>query len=197
MNVIPYIRQLVECESPSDSPADLKRFMELFADSVHEDAVCRKSGTHLICTFKLPGRRKQGQIMALGHGDTVWPLGTLRTMPFREAQGRLWGPGVLDMKAGLAFFVFAMRELRESDVAIPYNVMLQINSDEEVGSLASRALTEANAARSKTVLVLEPGTGLDRQAEDLPQRDRRLPPAGARCRFACGRGFREGRKRGT
>ena len=52
-------------------------------------------------------------MLALGHADTVWPIGTLRKMPFRRAQGRLWGPGVLDMKAGLAFFIFAMRALRE------------------------------------------------------------------------------------
>jgi glutamate carboxypeptidase len=160
MDVIRFIRQLVECESPSDSPADLKRFMELFADLVCDDAVCRKVGTHLLCTFKLPGRKKQGQIMALGHGDTVWPLGSLRTMPFRQSEGRLWGPGVLDMKAGLAFFVFAMRALRSADVPLAQNVVLQINSDEETGSHTSRTLTEENAKRSNAVLVLEPGTGL-------------------------------------
>jgi glutamate carboxypeptidase len=156
-----YIRTLVECESPSDSPADLKRFMELFADSLQGEAVCNKQGTHLLCTFKLPGRKKQGQLLALGHGDTVWPMGTLRTMPYREADGRMWGPGVLDMKAGLAFFVFAMRELRERDIAVPHNVVLQINSDEETGSKTSRALTEQTALKSKAVLVLEPGTGLE------------------------------------
>ena len=155
-----YIRTLVECESPSDSPADLRRFMELFADSLQGEAICKKHGTHLICTFKLPGRKKQGQVMALGHGDTVWPLGTLRNMPYREADSRLWGPGVLDMKAGLALFVFAMRQLREHDRPIPHNVVLQLNSDEETGSKTSRALTEKTALASKAVLVLEPGTGL-------------------------------------
>ena len=160
MQEIDFIRQLTECESPSDSPADVKRFMELFADSIGAAAVCKRAGTHLLCTFKLPGRAKQGQVLALGHGDTVWPLGTLRTMPFRQAEGRLWGPGVLDMKAGLAFFVFAMRTLRERDIAVPHNVVLQINSDEETGSHLSRALTEDSARRSKAVLVLEPGTGL-------------------------------------
>jgi glutamate carboxypeptidase len=155
-----YIRQLVECESPSDSPADLKCFMELFADSIRNDASCKRIGTHMICSFKLPGRKKAGQVMALGHGDTVWPKGTLNTMPFRESDGRLWGPGVLDMKAGLACFVFAMRALRERDVPVPHNVILQINSDEETGSHTSRELTEKNALLSKAVLVLEPGTGL-------------------------------------
>jgi glutamate carboxypeptidase len=108
----------------------------------------------------LAGHRKTGQVLALGHSDTVWPAGTLRTMPFREADGRLWGPGTLDMKAGIAFFCFAVRALRDLDIPAPSHVLLQLNSDEEVGSPSSRALTEANAARSKAVLVLEPGTGL-------------------------------------
>jgi glutamate carboxypeptidase len=82
-------------------------------------------------------------------------------MPFREKDGRLWGPGVLDMKAGIAFFLYAMRILRDLDVAVPGKVLLQINSDEEVGSESSRALTEKNAKRSRAVLVLEPGTGLE------------------------------------
>jgi glutamate carboxypeptidase len=81
-------------------------------------------------------------------------------MPFREAEGRLWGPGVLDMKAGIAFFLFAAQTLRDLDIPAPHKVLLQVNSDEETGSESSRALTEKNAARSQAVLVLEPGTGL-------------------------------------
>ena len=114
----------------------------------------------MVAEMQLPGRRKSGQVLALGHSDTVWPMGTLRTMPFRAADGRLWGPGVLDMKAGIVFFLFAVRALRELDIPAPSKVLLQLNPDEEVGSEASRALTEKNAARSKAVLVLEPGTGL-------------------------------------
>jgi glutamate carboxypeptidase len=116
---------------------------------------------HVRCEFALPGSKKEGRILALGHSDTVWPLGTLRTMPFRQARGRLWGPGVLDMKAGLVFFVFAMRILRELNVPVRRKVILQVNSDEEIGSPSSRALTEQGARDSIAVLVLEPGTGLD------------------------------------
>ena len=65
------------------------------------------------------------------------------------------------MKAGLVFFVFAMRLLRELDVPVRRKVILQINADEETGSESSRALTEAIARRSAAVLVLEPGTGLE------------------------------------
>jgi glutamate carboxypeptidase len=65
------------------------------------------------------------------------------------------------MKGGLAFFIFAMRALRDLDVPLLRNVMLQVNSDEEVGSETSREWTEEAARRSVAVLVLEPGTGLE------------------------------------
>jgi glutamate carboxypeptidase len=159
------IRQFVACESPSDDPAAVNRFVELVSDTVAPIARAKthaggKFGKHLVCEMKLPGRKKSGQVLALGHSDTVWPMGTLRTMPFRAAEGRLWGPGVLDMKAGIAFFIFAGRALCELEIPAPSKVLLQLNSDEEVGSQSSRALTEKNAAASKAVLVLEPGTGL-------------------------------------
>jgi glutamate carboxypeptidase len=163
--MIARIRELVECESPSDDAPSVNRFADCFAEMIGDIARVRayaggKYGRHLRCDFALPGRRKQGQILALGHSDTVWPLGTIRTMPFRLARGRLWGPGVLDMKAGLVFFVFAMRALRETEIPIRRKVVLQVNSDEEVGSPSSRKLTEEAARKSAEVLVLEPGAGL-------------------------------------
>jgi glutamate carboxypeptidase len=159
------IRSFVECESPSDNPAAVNRFVDLVADTVSGYAKIKRLpggrfGRILICEISLPGRRKNGQILALGHSDTVWSMGTLRTMPFRKADGRLWGPGALDMKAGIAFFLTAVEALRELDVPVASKVMLQLNPDEEVGSEASRPVTEANAKKSKAVLVLEPGTGL-------------------------------------
>jgi glutamate carboxypeptidase len=98
--------------------------------------------------------------MVLGHYDTVWPMETIRTMPFREADGRLWGPGVLDMKGGVAMFLMAARALRELGIPMPGRVLLQLNADEETGSRTSREFTEANAKQSHAVLVVEPGTGL-------------------------------------
>jgi glutamate carboxypeptidase len=170
--VIATIRQFVECESPSDDPVSVNRFVDLLAETVKDIARVktypggRIHGKHLRCEFLLPGSKlpatgKTGQILALGHSDTVWPLGTLRTMPFRQAKGRLWGPGVFDMKAGLVFFIYAMRALREQDIPVARNVVLQVNSDEEVGSPSSRPFTEAAARASMAVLVLEPGQGLD------------------------------------
>lgn len=160
--IIRLIREFVECESPSDSPAHVGRFMELLADSVRDIGSVKMFRGSLACSFDLPGATRQGgQILALGHGDTVWPLGTLPWMKFRQAEGRLWGPGVLDMKAGLAFFVFAMRALRELEIPVPHIVTLLVNPDEETGSRKSRGATEMFAKKCKAVLVLEPGTGLE------------------------------------
>lgn len=161
-SIVALIRQLVECESPSDSPEALDRFVSLMSDVVAPMATIRtfRHG-HMRAEFALPGAKKRGRILALGHSDTVWPLGTLRAMPFRKEKGRLWGPGALDMKSGLAFFVFAMRAIRELDVPVSRKVMLQLNADEEVGSRTSRTLTEQAARRSDCVLVLEPGTGME------------------------------------
>jgi glutamate carboxypeptidase len=165
--IVALIREFVECESPSDHPASVNRFTDLLAERIKDMAHVRTYaggnayGKHIRCEFALPGAKKQGQILALGHSDTVWPLGTLGTMPLRQSKGRLWGPGVFDMKGGLAFFIFAMRALWELEVPVLRNVILQVNSDEEIGSPSSRPLTEDAARESAAVLVLEPGTGLD------------------------------------
>jgi glutamate carboxypeptidase len=162
------IRELVECESPSDHPPSVNRFVDLLAGKLEGLGKVRtfpggRFGRHLRCELRLPGPRKlqDGNILALGHSDTVWPLGTLAQMPFREKQGRLWGPGVLDMKSGIAFFLYAVQALRELDIPVMRRVVLQVNADEEVGSETSRPLTEEAARSSAAVLVLEPGTGLE------------------------------------
>lgn len=161
-DIIALIRLLVECESPSDDSAAIDRFVSLMSDVVAPMAKIRiYPHGHMRAEFTLPGAKKRGQILALGHSDTVWPMGTLDLMPFRQEKGRLWGPGVLDMKSGLAFFVFAIRALRDLNAPVSKKVVLQLNADEEVGSETSRKWTEEAAKRSDFVLVLEPGTGLE------------------------------------
>jgi glutamate carboxypeptidase len=158
------LRELVECESPSDDPAAVNRFVQLLSDLAAPYAKLKavpggRFGKHLLCEFSA-AKRGNGQVLVLSHSDTVWPMGTLKSMPFREADGRLWGPGALDMKGGIAIVLFAMRALKELEIPLPHKVLLQVNSDEEIGSSASRALTEKNALASKAVFVVEPGTGL-------------------------------------
>jgi len=98
-------------------------------------------------------------VLLLGHLDTVWPLGTLKTMPCRLSGGRLSGPGTLDMKAGVAMALTALEMLVETG-SLEQEIVLLLNSDEEVGSPVSRPITERLAAECGAVYVMEPAQGL-------------------------------------
>jgi glutamate carboxypeptidase len=164
-DIVAFIREMVEVESPSDNPEAIDSLLTLITERTCDIAKARRieangAGAHLRLEFDVAPETAAGQLLALGHSDTVWPLGTLRRMPFKEEDGRLWGPGVLDMKAGIAFFIFAMRALRDLRRMPSRRVVLLLVSDEEVGSETSRELTIKEAKQSDAVLVLEPGTGL-------------------------------------
>ena len=105
---------------------------------------------------KLP--RGQKPVLLLGHLDTVWELGTLARMPVVERHGRLFGPGVYDMKAGVVMALTALRALLDTDL-LGQPVTLLLVSDEEVGSPFSRPITEKIALGSSAVYVLEPAQG--------------------------------------
>ena len=157
------LRELVETESPSDDKAAVDAAAALVAGWVSELGGRvkrhrqRRFGDLLEARFGAAGSKRK-PILLLGHLDTVWPLGTLRRMPWREDGGRIYGPGVLDMKAGVVMALTAVRVLLEGGVRVP--VTLLLNSDEEVGSPVSRAITERLARQSEAVLVLEPAQGL-------------------------------------
>jgi glutamate carboxypeptidase len=164
--IVALIRELARCESPSDQPQAVNRFVNLLAGRLDGASNVKtlpggRFGNHLRCEFKLPGAKPgAGKILVLAHSDTVWPLGTLAQMPLREEHGRLWGPGVLDMKSGIAFFLFAVHTLRMLEIPVRRNILFQVNSDEELGSETSRQFTEEAARQSAVALLLEPGTGL-------------------------------------
>lgn len=110
------------------------------------------AGDHLRAEF---GTGRQ-QILMLGHFDTVWDVGQLAAMPFVEKDGRLHGPGIFDMKAGIALGLLAARALFEQGPPPDARLVMLFTTDEETGSETSRALVEAEARRSAAVLVLEP-----------------------------------------
>ena len=156
------IGELVECESPSDDAAALDRMADLLAERLAPLARVKKTrGGHLLAQLRLPGGRQEGAVLVLGHFDTVWPVGTLKEMPWRRQGGRLWGPGVLDMKAGIAMFLEAVAALRELERPVRRRVRLLLTRDEETGSATSRELIEELARASVAALVLEPATGLE------------------------------------
>ena len=98
-------------------------------------------------------------MLLLGHLDTVWPKGTLESMPVKESRGRVWGPGVLDMKAGVVMGLTAVSLLRGLG-GLTRPVRMLLVGDEEIGSPVSRALTEKIARECEAVFVLEPAQGL-------------------------------------
>ncbi|MFI5114132.1 MAG: M20 family metallopeptidase [Terriglobales bacterium] len=159
------IRELVEIESPSDNKRAVDRLGETVAQkfSALGGAVlfhpASNFGNHLQVDFA--GTAKFKPVLLLGHYDTVYPLGTLASMPCRVADGKLAGPGALDMKAGIGLMLVALAALQEWHGELPRPVSVLLVSDEEVGSDSSRAITESLAKRAAAVLVLEPSYGPD------------------------------------
>ena len=98
----------------------------------------------------------ESQVLVLGHFDTVWPVGQLERMPVRLEEGRLYGPGTFDMKAGIAQALLAVRSIADTHARQPHRLVMLWTTDEEVGSTTSRGFIEAEARRSRAVLVLEP-----------------------------------------
>ena len=163
-SMVQTIRQLVETESPSDNKDAVDQLGTLLAGRFEglgghaKFHRVEKFGDHLQVDFAGTGRGKP--VLLLGHLDTVYPLGTLATMPCRVADGRLSGPGAFDMKSGIALMLHAIEALRvwHEDV-LPRPVTVLLVSDEEVGSETSRRITENLARQSAAVLVLEPSHG--------------------------------------
>ena len=153
-------RELVEIESPSrdkgalDALGDIisRRFSDL--DLTKEVIPNPNGGDHL--RFTRRGSEAIPPALILCHFDTVWPLGTLATMPFRIEGNRAFGPGVYDMKSSLVLVEFALRAIREIGVEPSKPITLLFTSDEEIGSPHSRSWIELEARRSHHVLVMEP-----------------------------------------
>jgi glutamate carboxypeptidase len=162
-------RELVQAESPSDSKSAVNACMALaaaHAKNLGGDVLKHRRVHHgaLLEVSFLPRRRDRSagtdeRILLLGHLDTVWPVGTIKSMPCRVRGGRLWGPGSLDMKAGVAMAFTAIELLLESNM-LRREVVLLLNSDEEIGSPVSRSVTEAIAKTCEAVFVIEPAQGL-------------------------------------
>lgn len=157
------VETLVRLESPSDDKAAVDRCGEeltrrLTAIGATIARVLQTTcGDHVRAEWrsKHTTRRPSAPVLLLGHFDTVWPVGTLERMPLQERDGRLHGPGIFDMKAGITASMLAMRALTEFNKGTADVVMLW-TADEEVGSSTSRALIEETALASSAVLVLEP-----------------------------------------
>ncbi|HEX8071041.1 MAG TPA: M20/M25/M40 family metallo-hydrolase [Pyrinomonadaceae bacterium] len=163
-DVLALTRALVETESPSGDEAGSRAVVALLADAARRlsgmTAVERLPvagyGEHLRVQLYADAPRAARTTLLLGHTDTVHPRGSLAARPWRESEGRVYGPGIFDMKVNCALALAALDACAAVALRPPRPVVLLLTCDEEAGSNTGRALVEAEAARAAHVLVLEP-----------------------------------------
>ena len=159
------LRDLALLESPSLVPASQEPVLDRLSAELETAGLAvrqlagRTSGGQILARPSREARRGRPFQLLLGHCDTVWPLGTLESMPVEVRDGRLAGPGAYDMKAGLVQGIFALRALRDLGLEPPAAPVFFINSDEETGSEDSMARLLRVARRMRRVFVLEPSLG--------------------------------------
>lgn len=158
------VESLAVVESPSNVSTSQTAAFDIFEDALRQRGMVafrysgRRSGGTI---YARPSSRNRGQPvqLMLGHIDTVWPVGTLEQMPTVRTADRLRGPGVYDMKAGLAMMVFALEAIRAQDLRLQVVPLILVNSDEEIGSRDSTNQIRRLARIADRALVLEPSMG--------------------------------------
>src|SRR5882724_4125672 len=159
------LRRFVTAESPSLEKAAADHCCGVIAEEwnkcgVRMERIAQKHRGDLLRITHAPDKaHSSGQLLVLGHYDTVYSTGTLARMPFRVTGGKAYGPGTFDMKAGIVQALFALQTLRQSKISLRKRLVFLWTSDEEIGSEASRKFFEAEARRSDAVFVLEPSFG--------------------------------------
>lgn len=163
--MVELLEALVLRESPSEDVDSLRRMLRMLAEAFQQRGFrastwgTKQGGGVLLA---VPGSRRRGRPYQLivGHCDTVWPVGTIETMPAKSEEGVFWGPGSYDMKAGLVQGLFAVQALAAVGVDDPpVTPVFLINSDEETGSRQSTRVISRLARRADRCLVLEPSLG--------------------------------------
>ncbi|MCI0556415.1 MAG: M20 family metallopeptidase [Anaerolineae bacterium] len=158
------LKTLVETESPSHDKPAVDRVGVIVAEEARKLGAAvevipnQDTGDHVLARWNYPhpqplSQRERGAILLLCHMDTVFPLGTIQRTLYREEGGKIFGPGTLDMKAGIVIALAAIESAQRS--GLNRSVALLCTSDEEIGSRTSRALIENLAKESELVLVME------------------------------------------
>ena len=164
VDLVDLIRNLVEAESPSTQPESHDWIRSILASHLHAlkfkvvPLGGRITGRHI---YARPKKKRKGAASQLivGHYDTVWPLGTLAERPFSVNGNVVRGPGVFDMKGGLAQMIFALKAIQELQLEPELTPVLLINSDEEIGSRESTRFIRSLARHADRAFVLEPAMG--------------------------------------
>jgi glutamate carboxypeptidase len=157
------LKRLVLAESPSNLPetqaVPLAMIWEFLSELDYDVRITpgQHTGGYLTAAPKING--KHPHQMLIGHCDTVWPVGTLKTMPVDIGENRMTGPGVYDMKAGLVQMLFTLQAIHDLDLTPSVAPFVLVNSDEEIGSRESRGSIIELARTMDRVFVLEPAMG--------------------------------------
>ncbi len=161
--ILDLIRELVERETTSREAArlnEIARFVAARLQSLASEIELIDQpgyGTHLRARFHFGHAAAEAHTLVIGHLDTVWRVGTLQRLPFRISdQGIAHGPGIFDMKSGIAVAIEVLRAMVEHQLDTRHPVTLLLTCDEEIGSLTSRPLIEEEARRAIAAFVLEP-----------------------------------------
>ena len=162
--LVELLRRLVEAESPSAHPECHDSVRRIISGAlmdvgyaVREPGV--RGGVRHIFARPAQRRRDCGSQLLLGHFDTVWPVGTLEQRPFTVNGNTVRGPGVFDMKGGIAQIVLALQAIRELHLEPPLTPVVLVNADEEIGSRTSSSYIRMLARRAARAFVLEPAMG--------------------------------------
>jgi len=161
--MVKLLKELVNLESPSldkkavDKCSDfiIKEFKKIGAKVTRFPQ--RKIGDLYTVHYPaLKSKAKKEQILVLTHIDTVWPVGRIQNMPFYLSGSKIFGPGVLDMKAGIVMALYAIKTLHELNIDPRKNIVVFLNSAEEIGDVASYEIIKKLGKQSEYVLCLEP-----------------------------------------
>jgi glutamate carboxypeptidase len=162
--LVDLIERLIRAESPSTDPASHRAVRDVLRSEFENLGFMTRAvpgagvGGQLYARPRARRRHAPRQLV-IGHFDTVWPVGTLEAMPFSFDGQRVRGPGVFDMKGGLAQLVFALRAIAGLQIETAVVPIVFLNSDEEIGSRESTRYIRALARRAGRALVLEPALG--------------------------------------
>ena len=164
--MVTFLKELVALESPShdaESQVDVLAYLSAALEKLNfqvSHIPGKQTGGFIYARPADRNKSKPLQLL-LGHCDTVWRKDTLKEMPIIENEGRITGPGIYDMKAGLTELIFALRAIQDTSMEIPLCPIVLINSDEEIGSRESSYAIRRLAKISDRAFVLEPPLGLE------------------------------------
>jgi glutamate carboxypeptidase len=174
--MVDFLKKLVAIETPSNNKNSQNKIFKFLEDQLQNLDLYtvrvpgKKTGGYLYArpSFKSPNKSRQlllghcdtGQLL-LGHCDTVWDINTLKDMPITQRNGKMTGPGIYDMKAGLTQIIFSLKAIKDLSLELKIMPLVFINSDEEIGSIESTPAIERLSKIVNRAFVMEPPLGLE------------------------------------